>query len=81
MQETVFWEMLSSFQGCSIREGSHRPWHPSTMIHDPSCMYIMYTQEFVLALKEVNSELVINAAKLSKGGVQAITSKVISGKT
>ena len=41
----------------------------------------MYTQEFVLALKEVNSELVINAAKLSKGGVQAITSKVISGKT
>ncbi|CAI8053015.1 Vacuolar protein sorting-associated protein 13C, partial [Geodia barretti] len=37
--------------------------------------FIQQLLEFVLALKEVNSELVINAAKLSKGGVQAITSK------
>lgn len=39
----------------------------------PSCTCV---QEFVQGLKEVNTELVANAAKLSKGGAQAITSKV-----
>ena len=37
---------------------------------------ILHVQEFALGLKEVNTELVANAAKLSKGGAQAITSKV-----